>query len=124
MLVAVTVGPPAPPVVPFWPRALTAAKPVGEVSARALDVCAVALPLPAGTSVAPSNRASARAGMPRAVRNGRFLADVFGNDAVLRFLECMSALSRQEMHPARRMRGGVNAEARAGRKRFPRFPEC
>ncbi len=24
-----TVGPPAPPVVPFWPHAFTAAKPVG-----------------------------------------------------------------------------------------------
>src|SRR5688572_8480428 len=26
-----TVGPPAPPVVPFWPRALTDAKPIGPV---------------------------------------------------------------------------------------------
>ncbi|NGO49288.1 hypothetical protein, partial [Streptomyces ureilyticus] len=41
----------------------------------------------AGPSVAPRSRASARAGTLRAGRNGRFLADIFGNDAVLRFLE-------------------------------------
>ncbi|WP_256966904.1 hypothetical protein [Streptomyces caniscabiei] len=33
VVVAVTVGPPAPPVVPFCPSASTAAKPVGDVSA-------------------------------------------------------------------------------------------
>ena len=29
-----TVGPPAPPVVPFWPHAFTAAKPVGWPTTR------------------------------------------------------------------------------------------
>ncbi|MFD0469657.1 hypothetical protein ACFQ0B_16100 [Nonomuraea thailandensis] len=33
VVVTVTVGPPAPPVVPFWPRALTAANPMGPASA-------------------------------------------------------------------------------------------
>ncbi len=83
MLVAVTVGPPTPPVVPFWPSALTAAKPVGDVSASGAEVCAAALSLPADTAVPPSSRANARAVTPRAARNGRFGTGSFRSDDLM-----------------------------------------
>ncbi|MEU8382963.1 hypothetical protein, partial [Streptosporangium sp. NPDC048865] len=39
-----TTGPPAPPVVPFWPRASTVAKPVGAPVQAAASLPAALVP--------------------------------------------------------------------------------
>jgi hypothetical protein len=64
LVAAVTVLPPAPPVVPFWPRALTAAKPVGPSAATA---CAGTARID-GTAIAAATRTAVQRGARNEVK--------------------------------------------------------